>query len=136
MEIVVDTNVLISALIRSAKTRELICSPKLILYAPKYILSECLSHKTEIINKSGINQYDFVDLVTILLSNIHIIDDKEFDHLMDEAEKLVKHQEDSPFMALALFKNISLWTDDKGLREQKKVKIFSTSELLKYIEEL
>ena len=131
MEVVIDTNCLVSALVISGKSRELICSLKLILYAPEDIISECLEHKKEIIDKSGINELEFAKLIDILLFKIHVVPESEFKQFKEQALKLVTHPEDSPFMALALAKNIPLWSDDKALKQQSKVKVFSTSELIK-----
>jgi len=78
MKLVVDTNCLISALIRDGKTRELICSSQMKLYAPEYIISETANHKLEILKKSGIENNDFELLIKILLSQIIIIPIQEY----------------------------------------------------------
>jgi len=134
LEIAVDTNALMSALIRPSKSRELICSSKLMLYAPEHIISESLEHKQEIISKSGINKYEFSILITFLLSRINIVPEDEFRKFIRLALKLVSHPEDAPFIALSLSKNIPLWSDDKALKEQSSVKVFTTSELIKELE--
>ena len=133
MEIVVDTNILISSLIKSVRIRELICSQKLILYAPEHIIAECLRHKTEIIDLAGIEIYDFNKLIAILLGKINIVPEEEFKLFIKEALKLVTHPEDAPFIAVALAMNIPLWTDDKALKQQSIVKIFTTGELFNLI---
>src|SRR3989344_6479866 len=121
MELVIDSNCLISALRKSGKSRELICSSKIILYSPEHILYETSKHKEEIISKSKITENDFNILFAILSSNIKIIPESEFRELKEKAMKLVTHPEDAPFMALALQKNISVWSDDKKLKYQSKV---------------
>lgn len=133
MELVIDSNCLISALIKSGKSRELICSSKLILYSPEHILYETLKHKEEIINKSGITSVDFNILVSILTSRIKTIPESEFNNFREKANSLTTHQEDTPFMALALQRNIPIWSDDKELKYQSTVKVYSTSELLKIV---
>ncbi len=126
-----DTNCLISALIFPGKSRELICSFGFSLYAPEEIIKETLTHKEEIIKKSGISEDDFTLLINILLSKIKIIPETEFKLFKGNVSSLVKHPEDAPFMALALSKNIPLWSDDKALKQQSVVKVFSTKELIK-----
>jgi len=130
MEFVIDTNCLVSALIVSGKSREIICSIKLSLYAPEELLSETIAHKEEIVVKSRLTSSDFDILVNVLLSNISVIPMDEYKHLKEEALALVKHPEDAPFIALSLSKKIPLWSDDKALKEQSVVKVYSTSELL------
>ena len=106
MELVVDTNVLISAIIKSSKSRELLCSQKLVLFAPEHIISESLSNKEEIIGKAGISESEFNELLAILLSKINL--------------------------ALSIAKNIPLWSNDKELKEQSLVKVLSTEEIVAY----
>ncbi len=133
MELVIDSNCLISALIKSGKSRELICSSKLILYSPEHILYETLKHKEEIINKARITKEDFDILFAILTLRIKTIPESEFIKFREKAKSLVTHIEDAPFMALALQKNIPIWSDDKELKYQSVVTIYSTSELIKIV---
>lgn len=133
MELVVDTNILVSSLVKPAKSRELICLPKLILFAPEHIISESLQHKEEIIDKSGITEFEFTELIAILLSKINIVLEGEFNFFIKQALKLVTHPEDAPFIALSLSKNIPLWSDDKALKQQSLVKVFSTGELIRLL---
>ena len=134
MKLVVDTNCLISALIREGKTRELICSSQIKLYAPEHIISETANHKLEILKKSGLENKDFELLINILLAQITIIPKQEFQECKEEALKLVTHSEDSLFIALAIHLQIPLWSNDEDLKLQKIVKIYSTKELLGIIE--
>ena len=133
MELVVDTNVFISAIIKSSKTRELLCSPKLTLFAPEHIILESLSNKEEILSKAGITDSEFAELLAILLSKINIFSKEEFYYLIDKALEIVKHEEDAPFLALSLAKNIPMWSNDKELKEQSLVRVFSTEELIEYL---
>ena len=49
MELVIDANVIISALISSSgKTAEMLFSDRLKLYAPEYLMDEISKHKKEI----------------------------------------------------------------------------------------
>lgn len=134
MELVADTNCLISALIFPGKSREIICSFGISLYAPEEIISESLAHKEEIIQKSGISSEDFDLLFNILLSNIKITPEISYRDFKEQAKRLVTHIEDSPFMALALFIHIPIWSDDKDLKKQNIVKIISTSELIEMLD--
>ena len=130
MELVIDTNCLISALIRYGKSRNLLFSPWLSLYAPEYIFSEVFRHRQDILHKSGIAASDFAALLNLLSSRIITVPECEFRSFKDKASTLVKHPEDIPFMALALSKNISLWSDDRALQQQSEVKVYSTPALV------
>lgn len=131
MEAVVDTNELISALIKPARSRELLCSSELMLYAPERIISESIAHKDEIISKAGITEHEFSMLMRFLLSRVIIVPNDEIKPFVKDALKLVTHEEDALFVALALSKKIPLWSEDKALKRQSSVKVLSTTELLK-----
>jgi len=133
MELVIDTNCLISALIFPGKSRELITFFGLSLCAPEEIINETFVHKEEILSKSGITEENFDLLINILFSKIKITPSSKFEHLKEKVKVLVAHPEDSPFMALALSKNIPLWSDDKKLKEQSEVKVLSTTELINLV---
>ncbi len=131
MELVIDTNCLFSALISKGKSRELICSFKHKLYAPENIITEILNHEKEIIKKAGISKQEFELSMSILSSNIEIVPIEEFASFIDKAKELVAHEEDSSFIALAMHKQLPVWSDDARLKEQEEVKVYSTTELIK-----
>ncbi len=56
MHVVLDTNILFSALIRDSTTRKLIPEHEGILIFPEYIFEEAEKHKDEIVWKSGMNE--------------------------------------------------------------------------------
>ncbi|MCD6478288.1 MAG: PIN domain-containing protein [Candidatus Diapherotrites archaeon] len=102
MELVVDTNILISALVKDSKTRELLCNGRLILYAPEHILLEINAHREEIIAKAGISKRRFQELLALLMVQISIVRTELFRKFLKEALKIASHPEDAPFLALAM----------------------------------
>ena len=52
MELVVDANILFSALINEGTTRELMLNDELVLFAPEYIIDEFLEHIIELERKT------------------------------------------------------------------------------------
>ena len=48
---------------------------------------------------------------------------------MGEAEKISPGLKDTQYLALALKLNCAIWSNDKKLKKQDKVKIFSTEDL-------
>ena len=47
----------------------------------------------------------------------------------DDAENLTPDPDDMAYFAIALRLNCAIWSNDKKLKEQSKVKIFNTYEL-------
>ncbi|MBU2100842.1 nucleotide-binding protein [Candidatus Micrarchaeota archaeon] len=135
MELVVDSNIAISAIISSkGKTRELLFLDKIKLFAPHLLLSEIFKHKKEIIKKSGLSENEFNLAVSIILSRINFVSLHGFGSFIKKAKQICPDLNDTEFFALALYKNIPLWSNDKALKKQNRIIVFSTTELLKGFE--
>lgn len=66
MKLVVDTNVLISALIKDSITRELLLFPSMEFLLPEHALEEIETHKSHISRRSGLSN-DELDIVFSIL---------------------------------------------------------------------
>ncbi len=77
MNIVVDTNVFISTLIKGGLTRYLIVNSQNNLLFPEFELIEIKNHKQEILEKSGLLEEEFQILLENLLKYVKIIKTKE-----------------------------------------------------------
>lgn len=131
MELVIDANVVISALISmNGKTRDLFFLGEFSLFAPEYLLEEVEKYKTEIIKKSNLDEESFKLAISLIFSKIKLIPFSEFELLISKAKDICPDPNDMEYFALALSKNISIWSDDKALKQQSTIKILSTSELL------
>ncbi len=135
MKIVVDTNIFISALIKDGAARQILTNPKLNLLFPEWGLEEIYSYKEIIMQKADLKERDFDILLLRLLKYIRLIPfniiikfKKEADVIMNKIDR-----EDSAFIATALTFNCPIWTEDKHFSRQKKIKILSTEDMLKYL---
>ncbi len=131
MELVVDTNVIFSAIVRNSVTRILLLNPNLILYSPEGLISELDEHKKEIRAKSKLNEKRYDELMAVLLSKIKLEPKETIAPFLKEALEFSPDKDDSPFLALCLAKGIALWSNDKPLKQQSFVKVLSTAELFK-----
>ncbi len=131
MELVIDANIIMSALITTyGKTFDLIFNDKIKLFAPEYLLEEIKKYKEEILEKSGLLENDFELFLSLISSKIGFFPFIEFDKFITEAEKITPDINDREYFALALNLNCAIWSNDKRLKEQEKVKVYSTSDLL------
>jgi len=133
MLLVVDANVLFSALIKESGTAELLISDKIELTTPEFILSEFQEHKKEILNKTHRNEEDFYKFLLILENKIEVIPSSELKSFLNKARVISPDIGDVPYFAAAIKCNCPIWSEDKELRKQNKIKVYSTSELLKII---
>ena len=132
MKLVIDANEVISSLISfSGKTAELIFSDKLKLFAPEYLLEELGKYKDMILEKSNLSDNELSALLSLIFLNIELIPFSEFERFEEEASKICPDPNDSEYFALALKLNCSIWSEDKLLKNQDKIKVLTTSELLK-----
>ncbi|MBD3261767.1 MAG: PIN domain-containing protein [Candidatus Altiarchaeales archaeon] len=136
MNIVIDSNILFSALIKDSTTRKIILEYEGYFFFPYYIFEELEKHKDEIQKKSGLSKDDFNQLLELLLEKVHVIPNEVLDRHKDESIERVKEIDlnDAVFIACALaFPNTILWTDDKKLKQITEIQITNTQEIIKII---
>lgn len=61
---------------------------------------------------------------------IQFIPFDEFKKEIKNAKQISPDPYDMEYVALALAKNCAIWSNDKELKKQNKVKVYSTTELL------
>ena len=128
-----DANVLLASLLKAAVTRELLLDPRLRLYAPEHLISEtlrCLKTSTSLRKRIQLSSKELEELFYLLTQEIETIPKKEFVSRMSEATNIAPHKQDAPYLALALARNIPIWSNDKGIHAQSKVKVYTTKELI------
>ncbi|HLD10584.1 MAG TPA: PIN domain-containing protein [Candidatus Nanoarchaeia archaeon] len=131
MDLIIDANILFSALISSeGRTFDFIFNDRFRLYAPEFLLEEIKNHREEIITKSGLSYENFNLLFDILLGRIAFIPRTEFNSFRKLAKEISPDINDTEYFALALKLNCAIWTNDKILKNQERIKVYSTQELL------
>ena len=131
MNIIVDANILFSTLIKEGKSAEILINPLFNLYTPEFVLEEISKHKEEILNKTHRNEEEFEEILDVLNELIIIIPESDFNDKIKEAKKFSPDPDDVDYFALALKLNCPIWSEDKKLKEQDNIKIYSTSDLIK-----
>ena len=130
MDLVVDANALFSALIKDSTSSDIIFNGKFHLFTPEYIFSEFEDHKEELLEKTERTTKAFFRLVEILKRKIIIIPLEELVPYVNEAEKISPDPDDMAYFALALKLNCAIWSNDKKLKNQNRIKVYSTHELV------
>lgn|SRR3989344_334620 len=135
MNIVIDANILIAALLRDSKVREIIVNFQDHLLVPEVHLQEIAEHKKELLEKSGFSEEDFDILLTKLSEYCTIIRSDKILSFLEEADKLIGavDKDDVPVIATSLTYGVCpIWSDDKHFQKQKKIKIYTTKEMLEF----
>jgi len=132
MELIIDANILMSALVlTNGFTYDLIFREDLKLFAPEYLLEEFEEHKDEIVEKSGLTEEELDLFLSLISARINFIEKQEFEGFIKKAEEVTPDLDDTEYIALALKQNCPIWSNDKKLKGQENVKIYS--ELIKII---
>ncbi len=129
MKLVVDANILFSALLKDSGTRKLLLDRRLSLFAPKFLLLEYVKYSKGLRSRSKLREDDFASLSKMLLGRIRLISDEEIMLYYSAARSLVDDSKDAPYVACALAADADLWSNDRHLKGIR-VKNWATKELM------
>ena len=132
MKILVDANIIISALIKDSKIRELLIKKRFEFVSPDFILEEIDKYKDYICEKSGLSKEEFELLITLIFENIKIIPKEEYETYLEKAKEIMKEDiKDITYVACYFALRCDyLWTNDSDFDNNKDIKIINIKELL------
>ncbi|MBI2541818.1 PIN domain-containing protein [Candidatus Woesearchaeota archaeon] len=134
MKIILDVNVILSALIRDSTTRKIILNSEFDFYFPEPSLHKIRKYKSYILEKSGLSEEGYNKIMEILFKYIQLVPTEEIEKNWNEAKKTMEHidPEDVVFIATALSISDSvIWSDDSHFEKQNKVKVLKTDDMVK-----
>ena len=137
MIFVVDSNILISALIRDSTTRKILIESEWTFYYPENSFQEVRKYSSMILEKSGMNEEDIGKVLMILLKHIILVPEEQFKAHIEEANKILGKIDvnDVVFLALAMsLDNSKIWSNDSHFQKQNKVKSLKTEYVVKLFE--
>ncbi len=119
--VIVDTNILFSALLRNhSKFAEILLATDNDFFVCEMVLVELFKHKEKIIKVSGLSEDDIIQLYQIYLKKIHLYKEDLISLENRQQAYQLCHdidKNDSAHVALTLELNGLLWTGDKILKE-------------------
>ena len=132
MKLVVDANVVISALIADSKTRELIVTLEPGLLTPEFVYDEIGNYTELIVEKSGMSPERVAQFIDLLFQYIEVVPAQEFYPHIEEAEAAIGYTDpdDVLYVACALAEDAAVWSDDTDFDEQTLVETYSTSDVI------
>ena len=133
MELVVDANILLAGFMRTAITRELLLDTRLRLHAPEHLIYETRKHllgNSSLRKRIGLSSKQIEEIWFVLTQNIESHAQTDYHKSYASALKIASHPEDTPYLALALDMGIPLWSNDKGMKTQERVRVFTTQEII------
>lgn len=130
MDLIVDANVLFAALIKRGITQELLLRNDFHLYAPEFVLEEFDKYYELVVAKTEMTREEFYGVIGVFLRNVTLVPANELKSFLPKAKLVSPDVKDVPYVALALKLGVSIWSNDRKLKQgQKEVKVYSTSEL-------
>jgi len=129
MELVVDTNVLMTFFWKNSFTKRIFFDERFEFFSPEYSLEEINSYESEILKKAKISLNEFKRLRRELAIYIEFIPVEEYREFLKKAARL-PDKKDIDFFALALKLKMPIWSNDRHLKEQSMVPVFTTEELV------
>ena len=133
MELVIDANILFSALIKNSFTAELIFNDDIKLYCPEFIIEEFLKYENEISEKMSRTREEFVMIMHMFKDIISVVPKEEYVTFMEKGVEISPDPKDPLYFALALKLNCAIWSNDAKLKKQDKVTVYNTTEVMKLV---
>jgi predicted nucleic acid-binding protein len=142
MRIIVDTNIIFSAIIspKGLQRDTLIKAPKRVkLYAPYYLREEILEHLPRLQKISGLTIKEVNESYELITKNIFFFSEEliPLTTWMQAYEEMKDtDMDDIPFVASAIHLKARLWTGDKKITKYKKKNISFKTITTKELKEL
>ncbi|MBI2135096.1 PIN domain-containing protein [Candidatus Woesearchaeota archaeon] len=133
MKIILDVNIILSALIRDSATRKIILNSQFDFYFPEPSLHKIRKYKDYILEKSGLTGKGYDKLMAILFKYIRLVPTEEIRKNWGKAKKIMEYidKEDVVFIAAALsISGSAIWSDDRHFERQDKVKVLKTGDMV------
>lgn len=132
MKLVIDANVVISALIANSKTRELIVTLEPDLLTPAFVHDEVENYEDLIVEKSGMEPDRVAQFIDLLFQYIQNVPADDFYPTIETAEAAIgdTDPDDVLYLACAIAMDAAIWSDDSDFDEQNLVGKHSTSDVI------
>ena len=131
MKLILDNNIFFSLMKPDSINSYLFSSIKANFFAPEFIKSEFEEHKEECLIKSKLSEHEFEIRQKEVEGSITFVKFEEYKRFFNRAAKSLPDIDDSPYIALSLFINASIWSNDPHLSEQSLAKVYTTEDLFK-----
>ncbi|UCE39302.1 MAG: PIN domain-containing protein [Thermoplasmata archaeon] len=129
MLLVVDTNIIISGLIKGSVTREILLSADISFVVPEWVHTEIKKHKKLITKKAGIDQDELNNFIEELFQIVQTIPFDKYKSYIKKGLNVMNDidKDDAPFAAIALALDADgIWTNDKDFEKQDVIKVWKT----------
>lgn len=120
MNLILDTNILLFALLKESTTRQLIVDSPICLYYPEIAFFETKKYQDMIRKRTGLSLDEYRSLLSRLIRNIQLVSTEQLQSNLDYASKLMQHIDPNDVVFVAAHLSISrsyIWSDDKRFQQ-------------------
>ncbi len=136
MQVVIDANILISLLISPGKPIDLFLREELEVFAPELLMIEVERNMPIIMGKTKHSATEIEKIFLIIKKKTTIIPGEEFLHQREEAIRVCPDHKDVTYFALAMHLKCAVWSNEKQLKNQERIPVYATHELIRIFEDL
>lgn len=132
MRLVLDTNILIAALIKDSITRRILLLPDLEFLLPAFALDELARHRAKIVRAARLKGDELDLLLTLLLTSVAVVPYERIAPYLSDADVLIGaiDPDDVPFVALALAEeHDGIWSNDRAFEDLPGIQHWTTTSL-------
>jgi predicted nucleic acid-binding protein len=136
MRLVLDTNILIAALIKDSLTREILFLPGFEFLLPEHALEEVNRHRAKIVRHARLKAKEIDLLLGLLLESVTVVPREKIIPHLKAAETLIGtvDPDDVPFVALALAEeNDGIWSNDQAFEGLPGIPLWKTADIKAYL---
>ncbi len=136
MIIILDSNVIIAALIKDSITRKIIIDLHPHIYFPEEMSKEIKKYKDIIKKKAKINEQQFLEAYQKLFKYIKTVPNDDILKYKEKAQRIMQEIDPKDHLLIAAsfcFPDSVIWSNDPHLKMQTKVNTFTTLEIIKKI---
>nr|MDO8087411.1 PIN domain-containing protein [Candidatus Sigynarchaeum springense] len=133
MDLVLDANILFATLVKDGTTSRLFFLDSLHLYAPEFLLEEFKKYESDIRAKTHRDAQDFERILSTFRDRLTFIAKDDVADSLEDAKRVSPDPKDVPYLVVAIKLGISIWSNDKHLKEQQRVKVLATRDLVKIL---
>ena len=132
MKLVIDANVVISALLADSKTREFIVTLEPDLLTTTFVRDEVENYEDLIVEKSGLEPDRVVQFIDLPFQYIEVVPADDFYSAIETAEAAIgdADPDDVLYRACATANDAAIWSDDSDFDEQNLVETYSTGDVI------
>lgn len=131
MKLVIDTNIILAALIRDSTTRKILFDTQHEFITPDFSLEEIRKYDELVMSKASVNKQEYDVLINKVFKHIQVVSQHIYQHTYHQAQIDISDPKDVAFLALArATSNDGIWSEDKGFQKQTSTPVWTTKDLI------